>query len=93
MIVVTRHAALVELLRERGIVGKDVKVLAHATPEDIRGQHVIGVLPLSLAALADRVTEIALTLKPEDRGKELDLSRLRQVAGSARTYQVREVAE
>jgi len=87
-IVVTRHPALVELLRERGLIGDDVRVISHATPQDVQGKHVIGVLPLSLAALAASVTEIPLTLSPELRGKELDLETLRQVAGEAVTYQV-----
>lgn len=88
MIVVTRHAALVELLRERGIIGDDARVIAHATPNDVRGQHVIGVLPLSLAAIAASVTEVSLNLSPEDRGKELPIERLREIAGPARSYKI-----
>ncbi|MEM4701611.1 MAG: CRISPR-associated protein Csx16 [Candidatus Bathyarchaeia archaeon] len=87
-VVVTRHTALVQLLRERGIIGDGAKVIAHATPDDVRGKHVVGVLPLSLAALAATVTEIPLALTPEDRGKELGIERLREIAGSAVTYKV-----
>ena len=42
VLVVTRHPALVELLRERGIVGPDVEVREHVTAEDVRGRHVVG---------------------------------------------------
>ena len=87
-IVVTRHAALVELLRERGIIGEGARVIEHASPEDVRGKHVIGVLPLALAALAASVTEIPLRLTPEMRGKELDLPTLREIAGEPVTYKV-----
>ncbi len=88
-IVVTRHAALVDLLRERGIIGDGVRVISHVTdPEEIRGKHVIGVLPFHLASLADLVTEIPLALTAEDRGREIDLDRLRQIAGEPRTYVV-----
>lgn len=87
-LIVTRHPALVELLRERGIVDRDVQVIAHATADEIQGKHVFGVLPLSLAAEAARVTEIELRLTPELRGKELDLQTLREIAGPARTYVV-----
>ena len=90
-VVVTRHAALVDLLRERGIIGAGARVLEHATPEDVRERHVIGVLPLNLAALATSVTEIPLALAPELRGKELDLDTLRAIAGDAVTYEVRRV--
>jgi putative CRISPR-associated protein (TIGR02620 family) len=87
--VVTRHPALVALLRERGLVSDDVRIIAHATPEDVAGQHVIGVLPLALAALAASVTEIPLNLTPEMRGKELDIETLRQIAGAAVQYTVK----
>ena len=87
-IVVTRHPALVELLRERGLISGEWELLSHCTPEQVRGRHVIGVLPLSLAAVAERVTEIPLDLTPELRGVELDLPTLRRVAGEAVTYRV-----
>ena len=51
-IVVTRHAALVQYLIEQGLVSASVSVITHATPDDVRDKHVIGVLPLSLAASA-----------------------------------------
>ena len=60
----------------------------HATPEDVAGKDVIGVLPLSLACLARTVTEIPMALTPEMRGKELDLETLRRIAGEAVTYTV-----
>lgn len=111
-IVITRHPALVQLLRERGIIdppcpvcgerpgeenefsschvvhARPVTIVPHATPALVRGKHVIGVLPLGLAALATSITEIPLALSPEMRGKELDLSTLRQVAGEPVTYKV-----
>jgi hypothetical protein len=90
-IIVTRHPALVDYLRERGIVAGDVPVLPHVTEDDVRGRHVIGVLPLHLASVAEMVTEVPLALAPEDRGRELDLARLREVAGAPRTYVVREI--
>jgi hypothetical protein len=87
-VVVTRHPALVELLEERGLIPEGTPVKAHATADDVRNMHVIGVLPLSLAAEAASVTEIPLSLTPELRGKELDLATLRQIAGEEVTYHV-----
>lgn len=87
-IVVTRHPALVDLLVERGIIEAGTPVISHATPEQVAYRDVIGVLPLSLAALANSVTEIPLALTPELRGQELDLDTLRSIAGEAVTYRV-----
>ena len=88
VVIVTRHPALVALLRERGIEGR---VLTHASPEDVRGRHVVGVLPLHLAALADLVTVPVMELRPEDRGRELTLEEVRERFRGLETYSVKKV--
>ena len=91
-VVVTQHPALVLLLRERGLIGEDVEVITHVTSADqIAGRHVIGVLPLHLAAKAASITSVPLTLSAEEREQrtELTLERLREVAGSAEMFVVR----
>jgi hypothetical protein len=87
-VVITRHPALVELLIERGIIAEGTPVISHATLRDVRGKHVVGVLPLSLAVAAEKVTEVSLALTEEDRGKELGIQRLREIAGPPVTYKV-----
>jgi len=88
-LVVTRHAALVALLQERGIIGEGAEVLSHVSdPSVLDGAHVVGVLPFELAARAAAVTVVPLALGPEDRGVELSLDRLREIAGEATTYEV-----
>ena len=88
-IVVTRHKALVEFLIETGMVTAETPIIAHVTSKDVEGMHVIGVLPLHLAALAATVTEIPLDIPAELRGKELDLEQVRRFAGDPVTYSVR----
>ena len=87
-VVVTRHPALVDLLIERGLVSAGTRVLDHASYYDVCGKHVIGVLPLHLAAAASQVTVVPLELTPDDRGRELSIERLREIAGDAVTYTV-----
>lgn len=87
-IIVTRHQALVEHLREIGLCAEADIVVSHATPECVRGKDVIGVLPLRLAALAASVTEIPLDIPAELRGQELTLDQIRQYAGEPATYVV-----
>lgn len=88
-VVVTRHPALVEHLRREGIISADAEVITHATPEQVTGRHVIGVLPLRLAALAASVTEVPLNVPAELRGQELTLEQVRRYAGAPITYTVR----
>jgi putative CRISPR-associated protein (TIGR02620 family) len=57
VLIVTRHAPLVEWLRRHGISGK---VIAQATPADVSGKDVYGILPLWLAAEANSVTEVSM---------------------------------
>jgi len=89
IVVVTRHPALVALLRERGHVGPDAVVLTHVdSPEQIRGRIVVGVLPLRLAAEAREVWEIPLEIPAALRGSELTLEQLRGMAGELVAYHV-----
>lgn len=55
------------------------------------GKRVIGTLPLHLAALAESVTEVPLSVPRQWRGRELSLEEIRYCAGAPRTYVVREV--
>ena len=87
-LVVTRHPALVEYLRELGLVKEGVEVVTHATPKMVEGRHVCGVLPHSLSCLTASFTEVPLRLTPEMRGKELSLNTLREIAGKPVTYTV-----
>jgi hypothetical protein len=90
-VIVTRHPSLVEYLRELGLVGEEVVVLTHATSKDVKGKCVAGVLPHSLSCLTKSFTEIPLRLTPEMRGKELDLTTLREIADPPVTYRVRRI--
>ena len=85
-LVVTQHAGLVAYLLEQGLITKDTPILEHATAKDVHGKHVIGVLPMHLAAAASTVTEIPMALTPEDRGLDLPVERVRQIAGPPVTY-------
>ena len=87
-IVVTRHPALVQHLREIGLIPEGCPVITHVTPDDVRNKSVIGVLPLALAALARDVTEVPMDLPQELRGQELTIGQVRQFAGQPVTYHV-----
>jgi hypothetical protein len=87
-VVVTRHKALVDYLVEVGLIQPDAEVLASVTADQIRGKHVVGVLPLHLAAEADLVTVVPLDLPAELRGVELSLDQVRQYAGPPSTFKV-----
>jgi len=88
-LVVTRHPALVDYLRELGLVERGVEIATHASPTLVAGRHVAGVLPHSLSCLTASFTEIPLKLTPELRGKELTIDILRDIADNPVTYQVR----
>ncbi len=92
-IVVTRHAGLVEFLREEGLITSDTEVVAHATPEAVTGCRVIGILPLHLAAKAAMVEQPILDLPPELRGKELTAAEMRQYFKGMETFVVSTPAE
>lgn len=90
-VVVTRHQVLVQHLQEQGLVSENCIVLEHVTADDVKGKHVIGVLPLNLAAAAKMVTEIPITIPADRRGQELTLDEVRRYAGAPKTYKVSEI--
>jgi len=90
-LVVTRHPGLVEYLRELGLAADKVQVVSHATPENVAGKRVCGVLPHNLSCLCESFTEVPLSLPAELRGVELTLDQVREYAGKPVTYTVRVV--
>jgi hypothetical protein len=87
-VVVSRHPALVEYIREIGLADADTPVIEHAYSEDVCEKHVIGVVPLHLACEAAKITEIVLCIAPSDRGRELTLEEIRRYAVGIETYRV-----
>lgn len=74
IVIVTRHKPLVEWLRLHGIEGE---VIEQATPADVTGRDVYGILPLHLAACANSVTEVSmpgLTLEQRRKNAAGDLT-------------------
>jgi len=89
-VIVTRHEALTEYLVEMSIAPAGAEVIPHAGADDVRGRHVIGVLPLHLAALTASLTVVPLDIPREMRGVELTLEQVREMAGDPVTYTVTE---
>jgi len=87
-LIVTRHPGLVTYLREIGLADAETVVVAHATPDVVKGKRVCGVLPHSLSCLCDTFTEVPLALPQELRGAELTIEQVRQFAGHPVTYKV-----
>lgn len=91
-LVITRHNALVQHLREQGHIGEDATVLDHATEDDVLGQHVIGVLPIRLAEMCETYSECSLVLELQDRGvSDLPIERIREIAQPLTTYRIERV--
>ena len=57
IVVVTRHKVIGEYLKREGIVPQDTPVISRVRPDDVRGRHVFGCVPVWLAAFATKVTE------------------------------------
>lgn len=91
-LVVTRHNAFVEYLSEQGLIPEGVEIRAHVGIADVKGRHVLGVLPHHLSSACASITEVKLDLTREDReamqAGDLPLDRVRAVAGQPETYRV-----
>lgn len=88
-VLVCRHAGTIEWLRrEFGTAVPLDAITGNATPDDVRGKRVLGVLPLHLAAVASSVTEVELT--PPPRGEELTAEQVAERKPRLRTFRVHE---
>jgi hypothetical protein len=92
-LVVTRHPNLLAVLRERGIIDDTTQVIDRAARADVKGRHVLGILPNHLASAAASLTEIPMRLTDDDRLSmqrgELSLERTRVAVSEPRRYQIR----
>ena len=94
-VIVTRHKSLVEYLTQKGILPlhSKARVITHASEKDVKGKHVIGVLPLRLASLAASITEVPLDLPADLRGRELTLQDIIRYAGAPITYSIKNTCD
>lgn len=92
-IVVTRHKVLVQYLMMKKMIDNSTKVITHANPDEIKGKHVIGILPYWLACHAEQYTQISLRLPPEKRDQELTVEDIDFYIKKPETYVVRRVSE
>lgn len=87
-LVVTRHPALIEYLREIGLVTGEIEVLPRAQPHDVAGRVVYGVLPYHLAACAEVLIYIPMFAPAWLQGKDFTIEQIRQYAGRPIEYKV-----
>lgn len=88
-LVVTRHPALIEYLKEQGIATDATEVITHVSDlEVLKGKNVAGVLPVSLASFTETFTEVKMDLPANKRGQELSLEEVKMYADGIRTYKV-----
>jgi hypothetical protein len=90
VIVVTRHVGTVEYLRRKGLIGEQTKILVRAKPDDVRGKHVYGVIPIYLACYAEKVSMVTLDLPKEAQGRELTPDEVSKYCKGIRTFTVTE---
>ena len=86
-IVVTRHKALVQYLKEQGLIDENTQIVSHIdNPDIIKNKIVLGVLPHSLSCLTKEYWEISLNLPPELRGKELSVEDIKKYSKGLKRY-------
>ena len=91
-LVVTRHKNLIVYLKELNLIDEDTKILSHAKERDVKGMHVLGVLPYWLASQAGKFTEVQIRIPREKRGRELTIEDIRLYSCDPITYEVEEIA-
>jgi len=87
-IIVTKHAAVEQYIREAGLCDDESPCFPSVSAEYVKGKHVIGIVPFHIAASAALFTEIKLTLRKHLFNTELTLDQLKAMVQQVRTYEV-----
>lgn len=89
-IIVSRHAGGIAFIRAERPEFAEAPVLDGAiTADDVRGMHVVGNLPLHLAALAASYTRVEFDGPPPGREYDLTAEQMRDAGARLVTYIVR----
>ena len=86
-LIVTRHPAAEQFIRQADARFADAPVVANATAEDVAGKIVAGNLPLQLACLAEQVHVVEFT-GPAPRGQEYSIEDMIAAGAVLRRYVV-----
>lgn len=86
-LIVTRHKAAAEFIRQSLPEFADAPVIESATADDVRDKDVAGVLPLHLIALTHRFYAVEFTGTPP-RGAEYSLEEMRAAGARITPYAV-----
>ena len=86
-IIVSRHKGAVDFVREERPDFVDAEVRDSVSEDDVRGAHVIGNLPMYLAALCGRYEAIEFSGQPP-RGSEYGVDEMRAAGARIVEYRV-----
>lgn len=71
------------------LVGSDdVRIISHATPEDVAGNRVIGILPEELSSLAAEYWKLSMVVPADYRGEELTVEDMERFGCSLKRWWV-----
>ncbi len=87
-LVVTRHQAFVDYLLKHNMIEPDCQIIKKATPENVKGRNVIGILPLCLTQYCESYTEMRLDLPYKLAGRDLVVDDFEKHFNSMGTYRV-----
>lgn len=85
-LIVSRHPAAIEFIRQEMPEFADAPLLASATADDVQGKEVAGVLPMHLAALTHRFYAVEFNTPP--RGAEYTIEEMRAAGARITPYAV-----
>ena len=87
-LIVSRHPAAIEFIRNELPQFSDAPVLASVTADDVRGKDVAGNLPLDLAAEARVVRAIVYPPGRAPRGSEYSLEDMYEAGAAIKAFYV-----
>ena len=92
MIVITRHEGTIRLLKETGIINENDTILDHVDDvEQIKGEVVLGTLPIDLASHCEKILFIKWDMPLEARGRQWTYEETKRFFNGISEYKVIQV--
>jgi CRISPR-associated protein Csx16 len=89
--IVSRHEGAVEWLKSNFKGFEKGELKSHIKPEEIKGNIIVGTLPIHLAELAKEYFHIILNLPAEARGKELTKEDMNEYGAKLQKYKIKAI--
>lgn len=90
-IVVTKYQTVYDFLVEKEIIPEGTEMVSYINPKYAEGKEIYGMVPMSIAALAESYTEVKIAFNNKANPEDLSVQELERLIKYVTTFTVKKV--